>query len=154
MILLINTITVKRLDVSLLNPFILFSLQILKWVWLCVTITIITKQYFIYLFGFCLCGVCRYPRQRLHQLKLHRRLQKTERLYRHSGAAAGDLRWFLAYDLGATEREHRHDDKTRRKITGTIGQNAVWRHRSSFENVFVYSSYSWMASWSLLMTDI
>lgn len=70
---------------------------------------------------FCmLCCFRRYSRERLHQLKLHWWLPQTERLHCHTRRAAGDLRRFLAYDLGAAECKYCHDDQTGGKIQGTI----------------------------------
>lgn len=65
-----------------------------------------------------ICVSSRSSWQRLHQRKLHRWLQKAECLHRHTGATAGDTKWFLEDGVGAEIQYYRHDDPTGGEVTG------------------------------------
>lgn len=56
--------------------------------------------------------------QRLHQRQLRGRLPAAERVHRHAGAAARDLRGLLAHGVGAALGHHRHDDAAGGEVTG------------------------------------
>lgn len=56
--------------------------------------------------------------QRLHQRQLRGRLPAAERVHRHAGAAARDLRGLLAHGMGAALGHHRHDDAAGGEVTG------------------------------------